>query len=311
MEKKTSLAKIESNKRNAALSTGPRTPEGKSNARWNSMKHGLLAKEVVIREGDGKESKQEFQTLLASLRDDLQPDGVLEEMLVEKITVCYWRLRRAIRSEVGEIRGVSDTYVFDQTLRHIEGAKDTLATPSITDRGCERGLLKSTAGIKELLNVIEELRGDIEDNGKFSDEAEKQLIHVFGIRDPGFGRELFGLNWMASEEGQDSYSSDPDVIGTPPNPELCREMMLEMLANKVAMYKDGLDVMREKEDYKTKSDLAKLSLPGVGASDRILRYETAIERQLYRAIDQLERLQRRRNGEYTPPPINVELNGEA
>ena len=42
----------------------------------------------------------------------------------------------------------------------------------------------------------------------------------------------------------------------------------------------------------------------------VVRYETTIERQLYRAVDQLERLQRVRGGEIVPPPINVQLNGQ-
>ena len=52
------------------------------------------------------------------------------------------------------------------------------------------------------------------------------------------------------------------------------------------------------------------SLPNKEAVDRILRYETAIERQLYRAINELERLQRRKRGEVASPTINVEVSRE-
>ena len=40
--------------------------------------------------------------------------------------------------------------------------------------------------------------------------------------------------------------------------------------------------------------------------DKLIRYETTIERQLYRAMHQLERLQRRKVGEAVPPPVSVE-----
>jgi hypothetical protein len=43
------------------------------------------------------------------------------------------------------------------------------------------------------------------------------------------------------------------------------------------------------------------------AMDRILRYERHVERQLDRAMDQLERLQRRRGGESLPPPLKLEI----
>jgi hypothetical protein len=41
-----------------------------------------------------------------------------------------------------------------------------------------------------------------------------------------------------------------------------------------------------------------------------LRYQTTIERQMYRAVTELERLQRQRKGESVPAPIKVELSGQ-
>ena len=49
----------------------------------------------------------------------------------------------------------------------------------------------------------------------------------------------------------------------------------------------------------------RFSLPGAGATDKLLRYESQLDRELYRAMDQLERLQRQRKGENVPPPLNV------
>lgn len=40
---------------------------------------------------------------------------------------------------------------------------------------------------------------------------------------------------------------------------------------------------------------------------RILRYEPMLHRQLNRAMDQLERLQRRLKGEAVPPPANAHV----
>src|ERR1700680_1659106 len=48
-------------------------------------------------------------------------------------------------------------------------------------------------------------------------------------------------------------------------------------------------------------------IPNGDALDKILRYETTIERQLGRSVDRLERLQRRRQGEMIPPPASVHL----
>ena len=108
MSNKTSDKQIAANRKNAQKSTGPTSPEGKKRVSRNALKHGLLAKEVVILEGDGAENPAEFDALLADLVDEFQPQGVVEETLVERIATCYWRLRRAQRYEVGAIRASLD-----------------------------------------------------------------------------------------------------------------------------------------------------------------------------------------------------------
>ena len=45
--------------------------------------------------------------------------------------------------------------------------------------------------------------------------------------------------------------------------------------------------------------------------DRIVRYQTMINRQLYQAINQLERLQRLRKGENVPAPLNLQVLHDA
>ena len=48
-------------------------------------------------------------------------------------------------------------------------------------------------------------------------------------------------------------------------------------------------------------------IPNREALDKLLRYETAAERSLGRALDRIERLQRRRKGEPVPPPVSVRM----
>jgi hypothetical protein len=47
-----------------------------------------------------------------------------------------------------------------------------------------------------------------------------------------------------------------------------------------------------------------VAIPNSEALDRLLRYETTIERSLTRSLDRLERLQRRRSEERTPQELN-------
>jgi len=43
-------------------------------------------------------------------------------------------------------------------------------------------------------------------------------------------------------------------------------------------------------------------------SDRFFRYETMLERGIYKALHELERIQARRNGEKVPPPIALDID---
>src|SRR5207247_8480339 len=61
----------------------------------------------------------------------------------------------------------------------------------------------------------------------------------------------------------------------------------------------------EREKLAVDAEARSFSLPPVDAADKLLRYEAHLDRQLYRAMDQLERLQRRRRGENVPPPLNM------
>jgi hypothetical protein len=91
--------KLAANRRNASRSTGPRTPRGKRRSSLNALKHGMLAKDFVIPELEGKDAAAEFRALLHALTSDLAPRGAFELLLVEKIAVCTWRMRRLLRYE--------------------------------------------------------------------------------------------------------------------------------------------------------------------------------------------------------------------
>ena len=96
--------KLEANRRNAQLSTGPKTEEGKNHSRANALKHGVLASALLVKEGHGAEDAAAFEGLLCELCESLEPVGAVEEMLVEDMAVCRWRLKRALRYEAGLVR---------------------------------------------------------------------------------------------------------------------------------------------------------------------------------------------------------------
>ena len=63
----------------------------------------------------------------------------------------------------------------------------------------------------------------------------------------------------------------------------------------------------EREDKQETARQAADMLPSTEVLEKIMRYEGALNRELYRAMNQLERLQRRRGGENVPPPLTMEV----
>lgn len=93
----SSPARIEANRANSLLSTGPQTEMGKAASSANAIRHGLTGARVVIK----GESQEEFDSLVAGLFAAHKPANLAEETLVQQIAANYWRLLRARRIEAG------------------------------------------------------------------------------------------------------------------------------------------------------------------------------------------------------------------
>ena len=93
----TSQARIDANRRNAQRSTGPRTPAGKRRSARNAVTHGILTHPFTLWQDEP--ARTAFDKLYAALLDELEPVGLMEGLLVERIAIAYWRLRRLARAE--------------------------------------------------------------------------------------------------------------------------------------------------------------------------------------------------------------------
>ena len=87
--------RIEANRRNAVRSTGPRTPDGKARVARNVVKHGFFLAQERWTPGQ----RRDFEQTLAGLRDDLKPQGVIEEGCVTTMAQSYVRMAAMLRYE--------------------------------------------------------------------------------------------------------------------------------------------------------------------------------------------------------------------
>lgn len=91
---KISTAQVLANQINSKKSTGPITEIGKRKVASNAIKFGLYSKSLIL----AHEDPIEYQSLLEQLQLELSPVGILEQSLVERISVALWRQKRLIQA---------------------------------------------------------------------------------------------------------------------------------------------------------------------------------------------------------------------
>jgi hypothetical protein len=86
---------LEANRRNALLSTGAKTDEGRNRSRMNALRHGLTGQVTTMTDEDRAAHDQFSQALIESLA----PDGAMEMQLAQRVATDSWRLNRATTIE--------------------------------------------------------------------------------------------------------------------------------------------------------------------------------------------------------------------
>jgi hypothetical protein len=255
----TSQKKVEANRRNAQLSTGPTSAEGKETSSRNASKHGLLVKDVVITTRDNKEDQAEFDGLLAEMRDFYSPVGIAEDLLVREMTISYWRSARALRCERGYMTRAG------APVKKSELSEMEVAILGISPYPVDayNSLLETSGGLAFLLRKIEEAQDEVRVSGTLSTELRRWLAPA--------------KNW-----GRISYLGKKHILAA------LEKETEELTAKKNQVEKNGSQWRNDERDCS--------AIPSKEVLDRIHRYETSNVRHRYKVEARLEQLQARRRG---------------
>jgi hypothetical protein len=80
---------IEANQRNAQLSTGPRTDEGKAQSRANAIKHGLAGELLIV-----EEMRSAFLERKAAWQNSIQPRSAEGEFALDRVVAATFRIEQ-------------------------------------------------------------------------------------------------------------------------------------------------------------------------------------------------------------------------
>lgn len=104
---------LTANRNNCLKSTGPRSSAGKSIVSQNAIRHGLRSGRIIVK----GENSAEYEQFRNDVLDQLVPEGLLELQLADRIAACLWRLHRA-----GRIEAEIFDYCQDDQVRRLQGA---------------------------------------------------------------------------------------------------------------------------------------------------------------------------------------------
>jgi hypothetical protein len=166
----------------AQKGTGVRSRAGKARSSRNAIRHGIFS-DIVVLPG---ESRIKYQSLLEELSKSLQPEGGVEDLLVEKLAIITWRYRRLLVAEGAEIGQGRDSWELDKKNRDSDsGMIRKIDDPTIRT-GC--------------LEMLQELQKGIAFSG-FDRDRDTAILKVLYGPSVGFGKSLLTsyLKWRPAE----------------------------------------------------------------------------------------------------------------
>ncbi|MGO9403674.1 MAG: hypothetical protein ACLPVW_09405 [Terriglobales bacterium] len=271
--------KREANRKNARRSTGPKTKTGKSRSRYNAVTHGLLVKKMPLDSWffweDGAEAKHLFQKLV----DHFQPFGPLEELHVDTIAQCYWKMRRLQIAENASI--------------HVEMQHEF------------EFILLAQGPSKSSFDLVNEAVKKTETLGYVDDALVKTILEKV------FAEECVKSNFrLANQKAKDlatQHADSSDLSGKKAMKEAQSVLRRSLRALRERTW--AQEQAHDRMEHRRREPLyAQHLLPSSDVMDNLLRYQTAVERRLYRAIAELERLQRQRLEDAVPAPATLNVN---
>lgn len=291
----TTEKQIKANKQNALVSTGPVTDEGKTLVSQNAVKHGIFSRDLVIPNGDGKEDAQEYRELLDGLIISLSPSGQMESLLVEKITVDFWRLRRILRFETGSIRNFLDMAISDYyNKKDWEGKEKHRSNEKIKEDLAQQNELINWNNIYIML-----LKKDAVSFDKplwANEDLESDIKEDFNLIMESIGEKIMnGDEYLAFENSGLDFEQMKSILKRAgyTNKDIAKELIKSLEKQNHGCNKriEKLNQELLKNAFAEEIAVKLHSLPPGDIYEKIIKYEKAIQRSILQNIALLKRLQ--------------------
>jgi hypothetical protein len=163
-------------------------------------------------------------------------------------------------------------------------------------------LREHRSGLEYLNTLLEIAKSQIASDGHISKKIREKIFCAFYLSDYFFA--VTCLSAGPTEREAEDQVPKRCADNENENGRFDVVALIDFQLMKISLFKESA---LERENLALDAEARSSSLPPVDAADKILRHESHWEQQFYRAMDQLERLQRQRRGESVPPPLNINL----
>lgn len=277
------------NQQNAQLSTGPKTTKGKAIIATNAIKHGIFTKDLIIKSTLGKENEEEYLEMLTNLVVCLNPQNQMESLLVEKIAIDFWRLRRVIRFEAGSI-GKCLEIIFEEFYSYDRKNNEKIDTEIQWKKDYIDWI---TSYVEHLKNEEVSFDQPIWKGEEIeSDILEDFFLIVKTIESLAYAEKekiLYGdggnsFSKLKSVLTQNGYSSKKEIS----------EKLIEVYETLTQRLEKEIEELKKKRHNNIEADKLNSMLgtiPQEGNTDKILKYERSIQKSIFQNLFLLKKLQ--------------------
>ncbi|MBK6637134.1 MAG: hypothetical protein IPG34_05300 [Rhodocyclaceae bacterium] len=207
------------------------------------------------------ESQEEFDAVLSALFVELEPVGMVEQTLVERIATTLWRQRRLARAEAAEVALKQRVPLQGKDLVQFTAALGISSADAAFTEALRSPFAEDPHSEMEAISaIVNELQPVIERRQKFSMEWFKASApHAFAYLSRSNGGTGQGLEKTVSDLG-------PDVV--------------QWLTDIVAFLKQNYRHAQTREVAHLLRETAMLR----ASPELIGRYQTTLDNELYRAL---------------------------
>jgi hypothetical protein len=169
---------IAANQKNSLLSTGPRSPEGKSASRANSYKHGLTGRGVVMPQDEAEAALGRFGSWCDRFApaDDYDA-SMVETIAFESVRVDRCRLHEVALREHAALRA-RDFWPIDRKLAAAQLAARLPRNPETIALELEHTL----QGVELLIGRWEALGKTLAMTGTWDEQQRSEALDLLGVR---------------------------------------------------------------------------------------------------------------------------------